>query len=596
MKLLICILFITSSLQVHASAEIIAGLNSINNSANLNCSEMSQSDLALYCSHQVCGAPNKKMVKIGPQSASQYLSFEKNKEFKEMDKKLRNYFESSQREFTEFVDGIKKIKDPASLSTIATWSDEELTPFINELWLDIQLDFDTNLPPSQRVLKISSDPDISPNYLVHKEMIDSFNVTKDPFRSFKLGIINLEEFKTLISGLAQELETKLKAQNKNFSSSEFIFKINNRDQHDQSLTELYQSMIKRGQTEGVELIPRICKTQCQKAVSSLISQINVPKLEKKVESELNILSIDDRIAICKSDFVNTHLENTKKENFKKIWPEIKNGYKKKVLPKLSNHSAQFIAKYLDEDINFIFSNPVPANTYKSQEKLSKSNSPQLSEASLLARAYSIQNSGEKVFDSSMCSSSGSSTYLLWDMYVSQGFLTKAPRFRPQGIDPSRDNITVSPYSCEHAQEGKGIIAHEVGHAISNLMSLRTASSSSLRKYNKMRKCASAQWKNNPNAVIAYHKGDKFFTEEDTADVLSYMAFNDPTSPYGCALLIPDGSNYESLNLTPPAGDNHTPGMVRLLRELQFKAPHKIPETCKELIKRNSDKFGKKCSL
>ena len=160
-------------------------------------------------------------------------------------------------------------------------------------------------------------------------------------------------------------------------------------------------------------------------------------------------------------------------------------------------------------------------------------------------------------------------------------------------------IIVSPFSCEHHLSGKEILGHEFGHAISYIIGNTEGMSDETKKSHiKLRACsgseiASIKAEVETDESIPSFAGDYLTTEEDTADLLGFSLSKNIDQFVGCTL-ITDGDNYSYLSMIADDKSPHTPPIVRLMIELQYKNPAKINGACAEVIKRSKSKINNKC--
>ena len=167
-------------------------------------------------------------------------------------------------------------------------------------------------------------------------------------------------------------------------------------------------------------------------------------------------------------------------------------------------------------------------------------------------------------------------------------------------------IKLSWTSCALHDHGKGILAHEIGHAISLLFNPSATeatlkmSAFSANEYQKLRACATKRYKDKafspemPQNDLFAHQKDRLKTEEDTADLFSYMVFQDDPTHYQCALLqtSPDGSKYEGLEVLykPKTGDPHSTPFLRVLMEAIHKRT-KLSSACRKVIRKHKNKIN-----
>lgn len=154
-------------------------------------------------------------------------------------------------------------------------------------------------------------------------------------------------------------------------------------------------------------------------------------------------------------------------------------------------------------------------------------------------------------------------------------------------------MLISPFSCQHTAYGESIFSHELGHALSDAHKQNGLSPNSKIEFQKMRDCSKISHPTDQPAQpgVLFHQGDNLYTEEDTADLHAFRSNPDGLT-FSCALLKPslDKQAYENLSLIGAPGDNHSPGLLRAIRETHFK-DKPLPASCKQLM--DSDTQGLK---
>ena len=169
-----------------------------------------------------------------------------------------------------------------------------------------------------------------------------------------------------------------------------------------------------------------------------------------------------------------------------------------------------------------------------------------------------------------------------------------------GFEHEDMQIIVSPYSCEHHHSGKEILGHEFGHAVSYIIGNTEGMSEETKKNHiKLRDCSGSETASIKKEVeigdefIPSFPGDYLTTEEDTADLLGFSLSDSKDHFVGCSL-ITDGTNYSNISINADDESPHSPAVVRLMLELQYKNPAKINAACAEVIKRSKSKINNKC--
>lgn len=149
-------------------------------------------------------------------------------------------------------------------------------------------------------------------------------------------------------------------------------------------------------------------------------------------------------------------------------------------------------------------------------------------------------------------------------------------------------ITLSLFSCLHPHHGRARTFHEMGHLLSWMFAKKQLSNKSYRSYKKLRRCVRGRYKhlNTPGKYSRFfHKNDKLYTEEDTADLISYLVISDNETHYSCSLLdiTAEGTQYRNLMiLNDDREDSHSSPLLRTL----FEAIHKrveLSSACQEVV-------------
>ena len=159
---------------------------------------------------------------------------------------------------------------------------------------------------------------------------------------------------------------------------------------------------------------------------------------------------------------------------------------------------------------------------------------------------------------------------------------------------SKETISLSIFSCLHSHFGQSMASHEMGHLLSWMFSQNKLSNESYGLYKNLRECATKRYKHFQGfreRLPFIHENDQGYTEEDTADLIAYMAYpNSKTIPRSCFELpiTEDGSQYKHLDiLNNNPIDSHSSHLLRVL----FEAIHKRAElspACKQIIEQYKD--------
>jgi hypothetical protein len=151
-------------------------------------------------------------------------------------------------------------------------------------------------------------------------------------------------------------------------------------------------------------------------------------------------------------------------------------------------------------------------------------------------------------------------------------------------DPSNQQSTLnmSPFSCSHEEASETIVAHEIGHIISNFMNSSQVSSSSKKKFLEQRECVKKQGVTVPDIKKTKFKKDFLTTEEDHADAIA-LSIQSPSSNL-CSFMGSDGKQFLNLEFRLNHQSSHSPAILRVIRNFHLKG-HKLPDTCRELATR-----------
>lgn len=583
--------------------DLVKKLSTVN---EVNCEEMTSEELAQHCAREVCGPPGNKGSQLTAKNFNKFMTPQQVQELNKIDADVSQIVRKQKQNLQEVINELKKRKKDPKFKSTAGWTETDFSNASGLLWKYISWEVDGTRPLKQRSLMIIKDT--APDYLLPgiEEITKNFNnyLYNDPVYAYQSGIMDLNELKTAVIEKAKELRNQLASKNKQsaFDLNRFtseISRLNNPDQ----IENQFKNIEELGNRNGIDLVPRdlYCQKQCQKSIEQFIAKADTDNIISNLTAALENMDEKDKVAECKASYISINHQNNLSKNFDKIWPAVKEGYKKNVLPRFSAHSRKLMNDYLDNGLHFYFENPTYETFPDLKEMIRNDNNtikPQnKSHADLLSDLTAdYYDSDINIFwgDQSVCNSYASPS-LIWDSFLAKENIN--PNSAPSYYNPRKDNIAVSPFTCEHHREGSGILAHELGHAMSHLMKQQGMSSSSLQSYLQIRTCATNQWDIKGPSKYNDHPGDKQFTEEDSADILSYMAVNDGESLYACGFLGTDfnETEYSSLETEPWEGSTHSPSLIRLMREMTYKKPGKIPKSCDVLMSRHQDKMGdKKC--
>lgn len=283
-----------------------------------------------------------------------------------------------------------------------------------------------------------------------------------------------------------------------------------------------------------------------------------------------------------------------------------------VVAKFSEHTKKHFTNYFKNDLAVSAKSLTPKNATASILPLEQfdqmitdaANNPttfQYDEATTL-RELIRHADGEipnPLATSSFCNSDSIS--IAWDAYMNVNRAEKIKKmYNTSTIHiPSKDTIHISPFTCNHTEPGKSIIAHELGHAISDGFLNGNASSKSAQTYLKLRNCVSKNHANSDSLLESSEfsfDGDYVKTEEDTADLLAFMAYKDSPVLFSCSLLKQSNGNKKFIDLfvAEDTESSHSPAFYRLMMESINKGV-RLPPSCQIVIEKSKSLIGfQKC--
>ena len=272
----------------------------------------------------------------------------------------------------------------------------------------------------------------------------------------------------------------------------------------------------------------------------------------------------------------------KVENFQKELPRIIKNYDERVLRRFSTKTRALLNLKIKDNLDFIF--PETKNKAQGFEselvdrmQMAERGLPPLDHLEYLPNVVLIKwLEMNKDFDGAY-----DPLLAVKNLCMPGPFITANDNFAPAEIfeqamggfndNNGKDVITVSPFSCEHESHGKNIISHELGHFISYLFDKEEVSEDSKSEFIRLRSCSKKTFEDSTlfsSAPFMFfeHEGDLQTTEEDTADLLTFMAYpaTPGETPFTCSLLLPGDDGGYSIEMN--SDGVHSPDFIRPLNE------------------------------
>ena len=325
-------------------------------------------------------------------------------------------------------------------------------------------------------------------------------------------------------------------------------------------------------------------TSCQDEVCRQIIRKELDLLRQSIEKDAELTKKKyDEIYIneCKSNFIEKAEAMKYTQTFKNNLPKYKQQIIKTGLAPYSEKSRQQFGSYINNTLQIDIPNNVDTiQAFRDYIPVSSPNSETGQTVSFVDLQRAVSNPIYK----NLCPSS------------QLKFLTDV-------FNRDQHKIEMSFASCAFHDHGKGTLAHEIGHAISLLFhpeNTTKMSEFSTKKYHQLRTCASKQYKDKtlnpemPQKGFFAHQNDKLKTEENTADLFSYMVFQDDPTHHQCTLLqtSTNGQNYKSLDVlqSPQMMSPHSTPFFRVLMEAIHKRTN-LSSACRRVINKYKNKIN-----
>lgn len=338
-----------------------------------------------------------------------------------------------------------------------------------------------------------------------------------------------------------------------------------------------------------------CEVECKEGIKDFITNLDYASMLKDLEKKKDEVTPEDNLLGCQAELIELGLKESDKEQFLAHVPETKRLFLERVTANYSSHSRKAFETYLADELNLSFDK---FSNEGVDEFIAKLNSGVESEVSNVDNnptalvSHFLQqrdwgDSSKMRAEIKACDHFGTQAFAAWDAYAEKG-----GSFDESDADPTKDNIFVSLFSCSHGSQGKGVFAHEMGHALSHAFKNGKLSVESKIEFLKVRTCVTNSHVDQKETTYGVHPEDRLYSEEDMADVVSFKAI-DPESPiFTCALLRTNSQGTKFTELSLPnihTIDNHSSPLLRVLREAVYKK-RKLPSACKQILEKNKDKY------
>lgn len=579
------------------------------------------------CVVALCGLPEENIsVYLTDQNFERYLSPEIKKQVAELEPRLKKIIEKDKQKSVKSIESmLKKMRDPHP----ETWSVDFRQEQTQRLFAPYLLEkIDLKKPMGERFsLTIKDDSSLSPEMKkeLKKYQHDYTEFVKTDVNSFlEKGLYSEAEQKLIARGKLTRLKSayeSIAAKMNPFEREDVARRIKS------SMDELeglqgedltlglvnligLEQQVSSKLDAPLALSKPVCQgIHCDQAFKKQLADSGLHKALESAQKDLSDPKAKERqLNQCKAKIVAKLSAKSDQRKAEKLAEEVKKAIGQNVFSKFSAHSRKILEEYFQKKIL------VGTEKFSPQEKSTgpfeemklmvnasleeQSFNYEQPEEYILQSAYSIaENEIEGLDTLSVCSPKIDSN--AFDTYVSYERVKKLGSSELLSKMPPKDQIFISPFSCHHELRGKSVIAHELGHAINQIFATVKLSESSGKIYKKLRQCSTDNYlESSPEVGFPILEGDSQTTEEDTADILAYMAYPKNDDLFSCALIKPalDLKSYDDLALLADDGDPHSTSLYRLIMEAINKN-RPLPVSCQRALEPMKEKLRlRKCAL
>ncbi len=598
------------------------------------------------CARALCGSPSiVPSVYVDKKNISSYMTSSTKYKIDKIKPKLKAALESirDQKKKTladaeaKLLTNDKLNFNPRSWENTDTLLDINVRTFEKYLTINI----DKNAPLGKKISYKITDPssvplEIREGLVEYKEQLETFK-NSNPDTLVSLNLLSKNDFKDFLkvqisryeSVMSAEKDSALKNRNnynlgirgiKNLKKLLNTPVNNVRESLIEAMADLYD-------TEALvfEINPdfiggssqKACLTNgCQNAYQAYFKSINARNIIADYKKGLDDPKAMERsMSRCIAGMVAAESLLASQSKALTLYAETVPKVLTNVIGKFSDHTQKYYANYFKNDLDISAEamtekevdgvRPPPLDQYEKafdsiiQDPIKYSFDEAVTLKEIIRHAEG--ETPNPLASSQFCNSDPAGN--AWDSYLSIDRATAILKAQ-EGASfrlPKKDTLYVSPFSCNHQSAGASVIAHELGHAINQGFLQKKASSHSTQIYMKLRKCVSSNYAKTQKPIEDSEfsfPGDYIKTEEDTADLIAFMA-GDKTvtqTPFACSLLKQDDSltKFLDLYIHEDAESNHSPSFYRLLLEVINKNIP-IPTSCQIVIDKSKELTGfQKC--
>lgn len=624
MKILILFAFFSLSTAQAADALFLRVLSRLNNDGVLPQQSLAcqaggqQAELAQSCAIQICGdSQSAPTAYISEARIDEWTQPELMARFSEAEESLRKILTTDIESARKALANLKKRLAAGPLTLETQVSDSDYESLANVWFQDlVSIDVDLEQPLSERLL-VSVVKLPTQSATVHEGLqsyVDSYaNYLKTDFTMACLyGVYTNEEataeLKKRFEKFDARYQTALTQNPQQFQYfkteiEEMRKQINGRTPMEAfdaasvaSMLSYYDAVVASA-TGGEAYWPAVqmqncSQEKCRNGLKELVAKSDWQKLATDLEKRLaDPKLLENQMLYCRSNFASLALQDSETKRIREALPRVKTQFMSRVAKNFSAHSREAFERYLNDNLSFNFASDDKGALEQFLEQVKNSAeeatvADSSTDASLIQALSKMKNpyaDSLSVVTNASCSGLGASA---WDSFMP--LQPGIEEYLPADGDPTKDNLQISHFSCTHPAQGEQVLAHELGHALSQAFADNELSESSYTEFMRLRTCVNG-WGDSslPQVPMSFvrHEGDALRTEEDTADLVAYMFAQDNPALMSCALLEPEleGNGYVSPSVANNfLFDSHSSPLTRAIREAMHKRLA-IPAACQQLI-------------
>lgn len=359
----------------------------------------------------------------------------------------------------------------------------------------------------------------------------------------------------------------------------------------------------------------VCDAPYCKKIYTQFMQKNMNReiVEKNIATYREVLkdpsTLTSSINRCKSYIIFNEKKHSDMKKAQEVFLVAKDNVIKNLLPRFSTHSREIMTNYLNHylEVNNLNRNATSGLgnfTAMAEEYLKEDpNKDAVDDYNRWRLAKQLNDSFENIDPFENIYTCQQTTSTAWDVFIAMDLVKQRGTEDEKKLFAHHGNIDqvyASDFSCQNAEHGHHILAHEIGHALNHLVLKEKLSESSLALYNKARACITSNY---DGATISsqersiFHEGDGPYSEEDTADLFAALSTPGKKKIYMCALLqkSPMSDSYSNLSFLRPDSRHATP-ITRVIYEAIYR-DIPLPQSCQRLIEEEKPAMRfNKCEL